>query len=119
IGGVRIERGHHAADGRIHQLAVADPIDVIAFDMLVDFREEARFLPGKGRGIAGIMGARPLRQHAASESGGKAENRPRDESDQRALAARHVMNPPVGSKYQTMLRRAPLVNGRPTAGWYG
>ena len=59
-GGVRIERGHHAADRFLHQLAVVDVIDVLALDALVDLGEQPGLFPGQvlRPALAGLVGRR-------------------------------------------------------------
>ena len=58
VGGVRIERGDHAAHRLLHERVVVDVVDVLALDALVDLGEQARLLPRQA-------GARGLRQRLA------------------------------------------------------
>ena len=94
---VGIERGHHAANGLLHEGMVIDVIDVFVLDSLVNFGEQARFLPRKGIGAfrwACGIGALPG-QHATSHGAGKTKDRPRDESDHVRDRVDMSSNPPV------------------------
>ena len=96
VGGVRVERGDHAAHRLLHERVVVDVVDVLALDALVDFREQARLLPrqagarGLRQRLAGTRRA-AVGEHAAGEGTAEAENDPRGEGEERARARLHVI----------------------------